>query len=291
MVLIAYAGLLILLFLAIFQLLLIFGAPLGKYAWGGKYTILPKKLRIASVVSIILYVIFTAFLVSKAGIANLISHQPLLDIGMWVLVGYFVLGIVLNAISRSKKERLVMTPVAVLLAVIFFFVALYGQGQQLTSSASAAPAFSFDTQKAPGWWTPGNYNASADEAAPIASITAFQGEKGATTNSCFVMAFYQKGDIDAASELQARKDGLVIGDAKATIEMLGASQQTMQTPEGLKEYTLHQFNLLTASQVQKGNEFGFIKLSDSYIELRGICPTGDMLAATVPALNALSLKP
>ncbi len=43
---------------------------------------------------------------------------------MWVLTGYFTLGIVLNGISRSKPERNVMTPVSLLLAVLCLIVAL-----------------------------------------------------------------------------------------------------------------------------------------------------------------------
>lgn len=120
----AYAGLTILLGLSIFQVLLILGKPLGEYAWGGKDKILPKHLRIASVFSIILYVLFAVFLVSKAGLLELITTQPLLNIGMWVFAGYFMLGIVMNAISRSKKERILMTPIALFLALIFTIVAL-----------------------------------------------------------------------------------------------------------------------------------------------------------------------
>lgn len=121
--LIAYAGLLILFGLSVFQLSLILGKPFGEYAWGGQQRVLPKKLRIASVSSIVLYVVFGVFLASKAGITQLIPESSFLDIGMWVLTGYFALGVLVNGISRSKKERMVMTPIALLLAVIFFAVA------------------------------------------------------------------------------------------------------------------------------------------------------------------------
>jgi hypothetical protein len=42
----------------------------------------------------------------------------------WVLFGYFVLGIVMNGISRSRPERNVMVPVCVLLAVLVLLVNL-----------------------------------------------------------------------------------------------------------------------------------------------------------------------
>lgn len=41
---------LILVGLTAFQIALILGAPLGKYAWGGTHTILPVSLKVASVI-------------------------------------------------------------------------------------------------------------------------------------------------------------------------------------------------------------------------------------------------
>ena len=43
---------------------------------------------------------------------------------MWVVFAYFVLGIPVNAISRSKPERYAMTPVVTILAVLSLLVAL-----------------------------------------------------------------------------------------------------------------------------------------------------------------------
>ena len=123
MTIIAIVGLLILLGLSVFQLLLIVGRPLGEYAWGGQHKTLPAKLRIASGFSIVLYAIFAAFLASKAGIAAIITNESILSVGLWVLTFYFALGILMNAISRSKQERMVMTPVALVLAAIFLAAA------------------------------------------------------------------------------------------------------------------------------------------------------------------------
>ncbi len=120
MIIAAVIGLFILISLSVFQLLLALGYPLGEFAWGGQHKILPKKLRVASIFSIVLYIVFTLFLVSKAGIVSIIPDSPLLTIGMWVFTSYFILGIFMNAISRSKKERALMTPIALLLAAVFF---------------------------------------------------------------------------------------------------------------------------------------------------------------------------
>ncbi|MFC7642192.1 hypothetical protein ACFQX6_15400 [Streptosporangium lutulentum] len=53
-----------------------------------------------------------------------IIGEPLLTIGMWVIVIYLVLNSVLNLLSRSKFERSVMTPVALVLGAVFLVVTL-----------------------------------------------------------------------------------------------------------------------------------------------------------------------
>lgn len=110
--------------LAVFQVALILGAPIGRFSWGGNHTILPRNLRIASVTSIMLYLLFAVFALNKTGVLTLIANQSTVTIGMWIFTAYFFLGIFMNAISRSKPERNLMTPVAAALAVLFLIIAL-----------------------------------------------------------------------------------------------------------------------------------------------------------------------
>jgi len=119
----AIAGLILLAILAIGQLALAAGAPLGRFAWGGRHDVLPRNLRIGSVVAVLIYVVFALFLLSKAGLVSIIG-EPLLTIGMWVIVIYLALNSVLNLLSRSKFERSVMTPVALVMGAVFLVVTL-----------------------------------------------------------------------------------------------------------------------------------------------------------------------
>lgn len=109
--------------LAVFQVFLIAGAPIGRYAWGGGNTVLPRNLRIASGISVLLYMFFAVVLLSRAGVVQILPAGAFIDIAAWVLIGYFCLGVLMNAISRSRPERLVMTPVALFLALVFWGVA------------------------------------------------------------------------------------------------------------------------------------------------------------------------
>lgn len=107
-----------------FQLLLILGAPLGKYAWGGSHTILPAKLRIGSVISIVLYFIFALIILHRTGQIDILGDSNFSNIGIWALTVYFFIGVFMNGISRSKHERWVMTPTALVLAILCLLIAL-----------------------------------------------------------------------------------------------------------------------------------------------------------------------
>lgn len=118
----AYLAVLILAALAVFQAALLAGQPLGRFAWGGQHEVLPQNLRVGSGISIVLYAIFAIVILNKAGLLPLGFSIP--GFAIWVLAGYFTLGVLMNAISRSKPERNVMTPVALLLAVCCYAIAL-----------------------------------------------------------------------------------------------------------------------------------------------------------------------
>lgn len=121
---IALAACIILAVMAVFQISLVFGAPLGRYAWGGSHTVLPTKLRIGSVISVILYFFFVLIILSSAEILDTPISKETLNVGIWVLTVYFLIGVFMNAISRSKRERAIMTPVTLVLTLLCLFIAL-----------------------------------------------------------------------------------------------------------------------------------------------------------------------
>jgi hypothetical protein len=109
--------------LAVFQLALALGAPIGRFAWGGQHRVLPAKLRIGSLVSILIYAVIALLALDRVDLIDVVP-DPVSTVGMWIVFAYFVLGIPLNAVSRSKAERYTMTPVVAVLAVLSLLVAL-----------------------------------------------------------------------------------------------------------------------------------------------------------------------
>jgi hypothetical protein len=110
--------------LAVFQGALIAGAPLGHLAWGGQHRVLPAKLRIGSAVSVALYALFAYTALAKADLVPALVNGGVTTVAIWVLTAYFALGVLMNGISRSKAERLVMTPTALVLAGLYLVLAL-----------------------------------------------------------------------------------------------------------------------------------------------------------------------
>ena len=117
---------LILAAVAVFQIALIAGAPLGHLAWGGQDRVLPPQKRWGSVVSVVLYAAFALLGLERAGVIDLLptGADAIVHVAMWVVAGYLALGILLNLASRSKPERYVMTPVVTVLAALGFVLAL-----------------------------------------------------------------------------------------------------------------------------------------------------------------------
>ena len=119
----AIAACTILAALAVFQAALIAGAPIGGFAWGGQHEVLPPRLRVGSAVSIVLYAVFAFVILERAGLAAIFGNPGFAQVACWVLFGYFMLGIVMNGISRSKPERNTMVPVSLVLAALVLLVA------------------------------------------------------------------------------------------------------------------------------------------------------------------------
>jgi len=117
----------VLVLLAVFQIALAFGAPLGRFAWGGQHRVLPTRLRVGSAVSVVIYGFIVLVAWDRVGAID-VFPEGFADVAMWVIFGYFVLGIPMNAISRSRAERFTMVPVTIVLAVLSLFIAMgYGQ--------------------------------------------------------------------------------------------------------------------------------------------------------------------
>lgn len=109
--------------LVVFQAFLAAGAPLGHFAWGGRLRILPVGLRIASAITIPVYLVMIVVTLDRGDVSSVLPGESAARIGAWILVGFFAIGILVNLASRSRSERYVMTPTVLALTILVGIVA------------------------------------------------------------------------------------------------------------------------------------------------------------------------
>lgn len=110
--------------IALLTMLVALGFPLGAYTMGGQYRVLPNKLRVMAVVSLMVQ-IFAMLMILQAG-----GHFPryfTLKTTKYICLffaGYLSLNTVMNFISKSPKEKKVMTPLSLIAAICYWIVGL-----------------------------------------------------------------------------------------------------------------------------------------------------------------------
>ena len=108
---------------AVYELALVFGAPIGRAAWGGTHTTLPVDLRLGSVVAVLLYLVSATIVLRRAGFQVPWISVTVAVRGSWVVATILTLSAVVNALSDSPWERFLNAPVTLALAALSFYVA------------------------------------------------------------------------------------------------------------------------------------------------------------------------
>ena len=109
--------------IAIMTVLAACGLPLGEVTMGGQHKILPKKFRIVAVISFAVQ-IFAMIIVLQAGgfIPLWLSFKATKYICFFFAV-YLSLNTIMNMISKSRKEKYVMTPLSLIAGFCFWITA------------------------------------------------------------------------------------------------------------------------------------------------------------------------
>ena len=108
----------------ILSILIICGLPLGELTMGGQYKVFPQKLRIVLVTQLILQVFFVLIILQMGEIIPLLFSYNVTKIIGIVMAIYLSVNTVMNLVSRSKKEKYIMTPLSFVTAICFWITAL-----------------------------------------------------------------------------------------------------------------------------------------------------------------------
>ena len=109
--------------LTLFQLALAAGAPWGEFAMGGAFPgQFPPTMRVAAMIQAALIAGMAMVVLARAGIF-FTGWMRRVRWLIWIVVGYGVIGLVLNLITPSAGERALWAPVALLMLVSSVIVA------------------------------------------------------------------------------------------------------------------------------------------------------------------------
>lgn len=118
-------GALIFLIIIIMSILLICGLPLGEFTMGGQHKNLPKKFRIIAVVSLVIQIFALIIILQAGGFIRLWFTTNITKYVCFFFAVYLSLNTVMNLISKSKKEKYVMTPLSFVAAICYWITALH----------------------------------------------------------------------------------------------------------------------------------------------------------------------
>ena len=109
--------------IAIMTVLVACGFPLGEFTMGGQHKILPKKLRVAAVISVAIQIFAMIIILQAEGFISLWLSFKVTKYICFFFAAYLSLNTIMNMISKSRKEKYVMTPLSLIVGICFWITA------------------------------------------------------------------------------------------------------------------------------------------------------------------------
>ena len=108
----------------VLSFLIVCGFPLGELTMGGQYKVFPKKLRIILVMQLILQIFFVVIVLQMEELIPFWFSENATKIICIIMAVYLSFNTIMNFISKSKKEKYIMTPLSAISAVCFWIITL-----------------------------------------------------------------------------------------------------------------------------------------------------------------------
>lgn len=108
----------------VLSFLIVCGFPLGELTMGGRYKVFPKKLRIVLVMQLIIQIFFVVIILQMGGLIPFWFSENATKIICIIMAVYLSFNTIMNFISKSKKEKFIMTPLSAISAVCFYIITL-----------------------------------------------------------------------------------------------------------------------------------------------------------------------
>ena len=99
------------------------GLPLGEFTMGGQHKILPKKFRIVAVFSVVIQIFAMIIILQAGGFISMWLSFKLTKYICFFFAVYLSFNTIMNMISKSRKEKYVMTPISLISTICFWITA------------------------------------------------------------------------------------------------------------------------------------------------------------------------
>ena len=105
--------------IAIMTVLIACGLPLGEFTMGGQHKIVPKKLRVVAVIPVVIQIFAMIIILQAGGLIPLWLSFKVTKYICFFFTAYLSLNTIMNMISKSRKEKYVMTPLSLIAGICF----------------------------------------------------------------------------------------------------------------------------------------------------------------------------
>ena len=109
--------------IAIMTVLVACGFPLGEFTMGGQHKILPKKFRVMAVISVGIQIFAMIIILQAGGFISLWLSFKVTKYICFFFAAYLSLNTIMNMISKSRKEKYIMTPLSLIAGICFWIMA------------------------------------------------------------------------------------------------------------------------------------------------------------------------
>jgi hypothetical protein len=111
--------------LAVFHVLVLAKVLPPDIVWGGRMGDAPESnLVVLETTALLVTLLFALIIAAKAGHVRAVKLRKVVHIGAWIVFAYFTLNIIGNLASSASVEKLVFTPISIVLAALALRLAI-----------------------------------------------------------------------------------------------------------------------------------------------------------------------
>ena len=109
--------------LILFNVLVLVSVIPSDFVWGGRLDSRQKVVQFEAV-AVVMSLIFVSVFLIKFKYLKMKKKSKFIDIGLWIILAYFVFNILGNLTSKATLETFIFTPVSFILSLLILRLAL-----------------------------------------------------------------------------------------------------------------------------------------------------------------------